>query len=135
MKLEKDRKQRPILLFENVKGTKLPVLTNVHASRGRLAQAINCAPEVMLQTYLRAMERPLAPRVVATGPVKEVVERGSGVDLYALPQIVHHEGEGPLLELCRALESGASLAGVGSLHWFERGEATVVAVRNEESGR
>src|SRR5688500_19541799 len=47
----------------------------------------------MLQTDLRAMERPVAPRVVATGPVKEVVERGAAVDLYGLPQIVHHEGD------------------------------------------
>jgi 2,5-furandicarboxylate decarboxylase 1 len=30
---------------------------------------------------------------VPTGPVKEVVERGAAVDLYALPQIVHHEGD------------------------------------------
>ena len=98
VKLEKERRQRPILLFENVKGTKFPVLTNLHASRSRLAQAINCAPEAMLQTYLRAMERPVAPRVVGTGPVKEVVEKGAGVDLYALPQIVHHEGDaGPYI--------------------------------------
>src|SRR2546421_7019351 len=79
VKLEKERKQRPVLVFENVKGTKFPVLTNLHASRSRLAQAINAAPAAMLQTYLRAMERPLAPRTVATGPVKEVVERGPGV--------------------------------------------------------
>ena len=93
VKLEKERKQRPILLFENVKGTKFPVLTNLHASRSRLAQAINCPPEAMLQTYLRAMERPVAPRVVATGPVKDVVQTGAAVDLYTLPQIVHHEGD------------------------------------------
>ena len=98
VKLEKERKQRPILLFESVKGTKLPVLTNLHASRSRLAQAIGCAPDAMLTTYLRAMERPVPPRVVATGPVKEVVERGADVDLYALPQIVHHEGDaGPYI--------------------------------------
>ena len=93
VKLEKERKQRPVLLFENVNGTSFPVLTNLHASRSRLAQAIGCPPEAMLQTYLRAMERPVAPRVVATGPVKEVVETGAAVDLYALPQIVHHEGD------------------------------------------
>jgi UbiD family decarboxylase len=93
VKLEKERKQRPVLLFENVKGTRFPVLTNLHASRSRLAQAINSPPEAMLQTYLRAMERPVPPRVIATGPVKEVVERGDAVDLYALPQIVHHEGD------------------------------------------
>jgi len=90
-KLEKEGRRRPVLLFENVRGTKFPVLTNLHASRGRLATAINAAPDQMLPTYLRAMERPVAPRVVATGPVKEVVRRGGDVDLTTLPQIVHHE--------------------------------------------
>jgi 2,5-furandicarboxylate decarboxylase 1 len=90
-KLEKEGRRRPVLLFENVKGTKFPVLTNLHASRGRLAAAINAAPDQMLPTYLRAMERPLPPRVVATGPVKEVVRRGAEIDLTTLPQIVHHE--------------------------------------------
>jgi len=90
-KLEKEGRRRPVLLFENVKGTGFPVLTNLHASRSRLAAAINAAPDQMLPTYLRAMERPVAPRVVATGPVKEVVRRGGDVDLGVLPQIVHHE--------------------------------------------
>jgi UbiD family decarboxylase len=90
-KLEKEGRKRPVLLFERVKGTSFPVLTNLHASRSRLAAAINAAPDRMLETYLRAMERPVAPRVVSTGPVKEVVRRGADVDLTALPQIVHHE--------------------------------------------
>ena len=90
-KLEKEGRRRPVLLFENVKGTSFPVLTNLHASRSRLAAAMNAAPEAMLPAYLRAMERPLAPRVVATGPVKEVVRRGGDVDLGTLPQIVHHD--------------------------------------------
>src|SRR6059036_3743725 len=93
VKLEKERKRRPVLLFEDVKGTRFPVLTNLHASRSRLAAAINCAPDAMLPAYLRAMERPLPPRVVKTGPVKEVVLTGADVDLYALPQIVHHQGD------------------------------------------
>src|SRR5438094_881481 len=62
VKLEKERRKRPVLLFETVKGTRFPVLTNLHASRSRLAAALNCAPDAMLQTYLRAMERPVAPR-------------------------------------------------------------------------
>jgi UbiD family decarboxylase len=90
-KLEKEGRKRPVLLFERVKGTSFPVLTNLHASRSRLAAAINAAPDRMLETYLRAMERPVAPRVVSTAPVKEVVRRGADVDLTALPQIVHHE--------------------------------------------
>ena len=35
VKLEKEAKRRPVLVFENVKGTRFPVLTNLHASRAR----------------------------------------------------------------------------------------------------
>src|SRR5688572_25247279 len=94
VKLEREARRRPVLVFENVKGTRFPVLTNLHASRARLALAIGAAPEATQSSYVRAMERPIAPRVVATGPVKEVVLRGHDVDLGALPQILHHEGDG-----------------------------------------
>ena len=98
VKLEREAKRRPALLFENVKGTKFPVLTNVHASRSRLALALNCAPDAMLTTYLKAMDKPIPPRVVDTAPAQEVVLTGADVDLYALPQIVHHEGDaGPYI--------------------------------------
>jgi UbiD family decarboxylase len=98
VKLEREGRRRPVLLFENVRGTSFPVLTNLHASRARLAAALGCAPDAMLRTYLRAMERPLAPRVVSTGPVKDVVRRDGNVNLLDLPQIVHHEGDaGPYL--------------------------------------
>jgi len=98
VKLEKERHKRPILLFEHVKGTKFAVLTNVHASRSRLAVALNCPPDAMLTTYLRAMERPIPPRIVSSAPAQDVVLTGAEVDLYALPQIVHHQGDaGPYI--------------------------------------
>ena len=98
VKLEKEARRRPVLLFEKVQGTPFPVLTNLHASRSRLALAMGAAPEDMLKTYLRAMERPIPPRVVPTGPVKDVVLTGSRINLYDLPQIVHHEGDaGPYI--------------------------------------
>src|SRR5689334_5959687 len=98
VKLEKERRRRPIVVFEHVNGTKFPVLTNVHASRSRLALALNCAPDAMLTTYLRAMDKPIAPRVATSAPVQDVVKRGPDVDLYALPQIVHHQGDaGPYI--------------------------------------
>ncbi len=94
VKLEREARRRPVLVFENVHGTRFPVLTNLHASRARLALAINASPEATLPAYLAAMERPIAPRVVDSGPVKDVVLKGDAVDLGALPQIVHHEGDG-----------------------------------------
>ncbi|HEV8639779.1 MAG TPA: UbiD family decarboxylase, partial [Methylomirabilota bacterium] len=86
-------KRRPVFLFEKVKGTRFPVLTNLHASRARLALAINAAPDQLLPSYLHAMDKPIPPRVVATGPVKEVVLEGGHINLQDLPQIVHHEGD------------------------------------------
>jgi UbiD family decarboxylase len=93
VKLEREAKRRPVLVFEKVKGTRFPVLTNLHASRSRLAAAMRCAPDAMLKTYLGAMEKPLPPTVVATGPVKEVILKGDQIDLHDLPQIIHHEGD------------------------------------------
>ncbi len=93
VKLEREARRRPVVIFEHVKGTRFPVLTNLHASRSRLAAAMNAAPTEMLRTYLAAMERPVPPKVVATGPVKEVVLTGDRVNLYDLPQIIHHQGD------------------------------------------
>ena len=93
VKLEREAKRRPVLLFEKVKGTRFPVLTNLHASRSRLAAAMRCAPDQMLRTYLAAMDKPIPPKVVAGGPVKDVILTGEQIDLHDLPQIIHHEGD------------------------------------------
>src|SRR5438477_6564471 len=45
VKLEQEARRRPVLVFENVKGTRFPVLTNLHASRARLALALGAAPD------------------------------------------------------------------------------------------
>jgi 2,5-furandicarboxylate decarboxylase 1 len=90
VKLEQEAKRRPVLLFENVKGTRYPVLTNLHAGRPRLAAAIGAKPEEMQKAYLRALENPIQPRIVSTGPSKDVVLTGERLDLHKLPQIVHH---------------------------------------------
>jgi 2,5-furandicarboxylate decarboxylase 1 len=91
VKLEQEAKRRPILLFEKVKGTKFPVLTNLHAGRSRLAAAIHAKPEEMQRAYLGAMDKPIQPKVVSKAPVKEVILTGDQIDLYKLPQILHHQ--------------------------------------------
>ena len=91
VKLEQEAKRRPIILFEKVKGSKFPVLTNLHAGRSRLATAIHAKPEEMQKAYLRAMEKPIAPKLVSKAPVKEVIRTGDQINLYDLPQILHHQ--------------------------------------------
>src|SRR5438093_2908316 len=39
VKLEREARRRPVLLFERVRGSRFAVLTNLHASRARLAAA------------------------------------------------------------------------------------------------
>ncbi|HXV83238.1 MAG TPA: UbiD family decarboxylase [Candidatus Binatia bacterium] len=97
VKLEQERRF-PILVFEKVKGTKFQVVTNVHASRRRLAAAIGSEPRSAVASYLKRIQRPISPKEVGTGPVKEVILQSDQVDVSALPQIVHHEGDaGPYL--------------------------------------
>jgi 2,5-furandicarboxylate decarboxylase 1 len=97
LKLEQERRF-PILVCENVKGSKFSVVTNVHASRRRLASAIGSEPRSAVVNYLRRIARPIPPREVDAAPVKEVVLTGDDVDLGALPQIVHHQDDaGPYL--------------------------------------
>lgn len=96
-KLEQERRF-PILIFENVRGSKFPVVTNVHAARRRLAAAIGSEPRSAVANYLKRIERRIPPKEVATGPVKEVILTGDQIDLRAMPQIVHHQDDaGPYL--------------------------------------
>src|SRR5207245_10859921 len=59
VKLEREGKRRPVLLFENVQGTKFPDLTNLHASRPHLAAAMNPAPDANQARDRPQMEHPL----------------------------------------------------------------------------
>src|SRR5437867_11172791 len=52
VKLEKEARKRTVLIFEKVRGTSFPVLTNLHARRARLALAMNDAPEAPLTSLL-----------------------------------------------------------------------------------
>src|SRR4029453_12852977 len=54
VKLEREAKRRPVVILEEVKGGWFPVLTNLQATRPRLAAAMSAAPEATQATYLRA---------------------------------------------------------------------------------
>ncbi|MDP6558639.1 MAG: UbiD family decarboxylase [Candidatus Binatia bacterium] len=98
VKLEREGKRRPVIIFEKVKGSRFSVLTNLHASRSRMAWAMNVAPEEMQRAYLRAMEKPIPPKKVSKAPVKEIVIKGDQINLHDLPQIVHHQDDaGPYI--------------------------------------
>jgi UbiD family decarboxylase len=90
MKLE-ERQRSPVLLFRRVKGTRIPVVTNVCGSMGRLAFALGCPLNQVSARYAEGIAAPIAPTVVAGGPVHDRVALGADVDLHRLPAMVYHE--------------------------------------------
>ncbi len=92
-KLEKQGRS-DVVLFKNVKGSKLPVLINIGASYERLSLAIGATTENMVEKYSEAERNSVPVKEVSTAPVKDVILTGSDVDLGVLPITVHNELDG-----------------------------------------
>lgn len=72
---------------EGLDGTTL--VTNVFASRRRVARLLGTDPAGLHHAYQAASARRKEPRVVADGPVLQDVTEGGEIDLHALPLIRH----------------------------------------------
>ncbi len=92
-KLERMRKL-PLLFFENVKGSAMPVVVNCYAAQGRVARAIGVPREELSQRVNDAYKNPIPPVEVSHAPVQEVVQTGDEVDLGKLPAMVYHNTDG-----------------------------------------
>src|SRR5574342_856599 len=76
--------RRPALLFENVKGFSVPVVTGVlGASREVYAIALETELnfEEIFRRWSRAQTQPIAPVRVSSGPCQEITYQGEEVDL------------------------------------------------------
>ena len=95
-------KKGPALLFENIKGYRTGRCTRLLASGlgslPRLALALGFPQDVpnrdLVQHVLRKNRESIAPRIVATGPIKDVVVRGKAVDQTEFPVPRWHYLEG-----------------------------------------
>ena len=74
-------------MFERVNGVK--VVTNIFASRRRIARLLGTVPENIHPAYQEKSRKAMDPKVVPTGPVLEIVEER--VDLTKLPLLKHFE--------------------------------------------
>jgi 2,5-furandicarboxylate decarboxylase 1 len=88
----------PIVMSEKVAGHNLPVVTNLFASKRHLALALDTTPKDVASRFAEACGQRIAPKVVDSGPVKEVVLTGDAADLRGLPLVTHCEKDaGPCL--------------------------------------
>ncbi|MBI2880326.1 MAG: UbiD family decarboxylase [Candidatus Tectomicrobia bacterium] len=77
--------QGPALLFEKVKGHDMAVAGGIFASRRRVLLALETPAEEVHERFHSGATHPIAPRLVDTGPCKEVIWKGDEVDLTRLP--------------------------------------------------
>jgi 2,5-furandicarboxylate decarboxylase 1 len=81
----------PALLFENVKNSTMPVLGGMFATRERAFLALETSPRDYVHKFNDALERLVSPKLVSSGPCKEVIHTGNKVDLTQLPVPIFSE--------------------------------------------
>ena len=92
-RLEKDDRF-PLVIFDNIKGSDIPLVANMHASFERLRLALGMETgdiRAFLNECSAREAHPIAPEIVETGPVHDVVRIGDEVDLEELPLCTYHE--------------------------------------------
>lgn len=94
-KMEKDPRYPgfPAVLFKNIKGSKIPLLLNLHGTYERVALSINSDVKGMVPEYARREGSPIPTTRVesAAAPVHEVVLTGDDIDATKLPSLIHQE--------------------------------------------
>ena len=81
----------PVVLFENVEGFDMPVVTNVAGNRRLLAAALGTTPDALPLTYRERCQNYVPVELVGDAPWQEVVFEGDDVDLTKLPIPLHFE--------------------------------------------
>lgn len=82
---ELEKRTNPVVIFPKPKRFPFPIVVNVLGSRKRMGLAIGSEPENFYETWNRKMQHLVKPRIVQSGPVREVVLQGDQVDLTKLP--------------------------------------------------
>jgi UbiD family decarboxylase len=93
LELEK-RGRSPLLIFENVKASRFPVVMNLYGSRQRFAAALGVEPSRLVERWGSVDAKAIPPRVTDHAPVRDVVLQGDDVDLAYLPIMRHFREDG-----------------------------------------
>jgi 2,5-furandicarboxylate decarboxylase 1 len=95
---EFEKQGSPILIFENVNGSRFPVLANMYGARDRFAAALGVREDELIERWANTDSVPVPPQLVETGPILDVLHTGGDVDLGYLPIMRHFvEDGGPYL--------------------------------------
>jgi 2,5-furandicarboxylate decarboxylase 1 len=84
----------PAVLYTNVDGSRMPVVSNLFRTRKRMAIGLGCSERDLNQVYRTRERNYIKPTLVATGPIQEVVRTGDDIDLGILPVVTHNTEDG-----------------------------------------
>lgn len=120
-KIEDDKRYPnfPAVLYRNIKGSKVPLLLNLHGTYERLALSIGTDVQHMVPEYAEREGNAIPTTLVTSdrAPVQEVVRTGDQVDVTVLPLLQHQELDAgkyitSAATICRDPESGRLNAGI-----------------------
>jgi 2,5-furandicarboxylate decarboxylase 1 len=83
----------PLLVFEDVRGAGMPVISNIFGSRDRIAWMLGTDTASLTSHWSSLTARLIPPRVVAEGPAQEEVCVGEAADACSLPLLKHFAGD------------------------------------------
>jgi UbiD family decarboxylase len=86
-----NRRQTPVVMIDRPIGFGMPVVTNLFASRDRIARMVGVEPGGFNEAWTKALANLLPARIVDTGAVQEVVRIGPEIDAATLPISRHFE--------------------------------------------
>ena len=93
--LELERRRRfPILIFENVRGAAMPVISNVMASRRAFAFALGVDEAGLPSEYVRRLGQYVKAEVVHDPAFRSTILHGEEIDLGRLPIPFYYPGDG-----------------------------------------
>lgn len=112
----------PAILFENVKGSSMPVIGGLYGNRRLMLKALQVTSNEAINKYLAATNNITAPRLVDSGPCKDVVKKGDQASLDELPIPTYSElDSGPYITagvaITRDIDDGT---GNASIYRFEK---------------
>ena len=84
-------KQNPILYFSSVEGSEMPVVANIFANRERIAYLLGVDESRIADRWSEIEKALIKPRLVNTGPIKEIVQTSENLDVTKLPIMKHFE--------------------------------------------
>ena len=90
MELERQGRS-PVLWFDRVGQSRMPVVSNVFGRRERFALGLGVAPDELIRRWGEYGDQRLPPVQRPTGPVRDVIVQGEDVDLTNLPIMLHFE--------------------------------------------